>query len=510
MSNPSGRSEHYGMKAFKKSFAHFILGKGFSAIATICVLFIIIRELSIEEFAVYSSLHALVFIIGKLSSFGVNPVLLRYLPELKTQNQNKPMYRLLVLGLLIRALSYALFILILIPFIENIAGVFKLDNWLWLVPWYFIVGFFRVNTTFFSQALESLLWQRDAQYSLAIAGFIRLLGVIVVLYWYDLTLFNFVIVELVAEISSYLLQVMFSISRWRKDADRRRGNENCLMENRSRYLKFAYWCYLQNTTSILYGSAPNRLFASFFLPIEYIAMFGVIDRLIDFVRRYEPLRMFQGMVRPVFMSRYSEDGNFAHLASMANFLIRFNLIFLLLPFLVLSIMGDVFFAWVTDGKYTDITALFLGFYLVVLVNSMNYVFDMFAKAVERNKILPFSNLVLSLSIVSAIPLIHHIGLWSIAIANVLGLVVSLLIVSKYLKKQGFIFTFEWLLTFKVIVYMVLSLLTGYLLLINGVNVFVTTVISCLLYTGLIILKPPVNLYERNLLKKLLSSKIHKV
>jgi len=419
------------------------------------------------------------------------------------------MYKLLVLGVLLRALSYAVFMFFLVKFADSIAGIFKLDDWVWLIPWYFIVGFFRVNATFFSQALESLLWQRDAQYSLAIGGLIRLAGVVIAITWFDLTLFCFIVIELIAEISSYILQIMFAINRWINDAERAKGDEDCLINNRARYLVFGFWCYMQNATSILNGSAPNRLFASIFLPVEHVALFGVIDRFIDFIKRYEPLRMFQGMVRPIFMSRYSEDGNFDHLVSMANFLIRFNLMFLLLPFIFLSILGDIVFDWVTNGKYVEITALFLGFYLVVLVNSMNYVFDMFTKAVEQNKILPLSNLVLSLSLVSAIPLIHHIGLWSIAIANLIGLTASLVMISKYLGAKGFVFRFEWRLTMEVILYMLFSLSIGYILSELGVNIYVTTISACCIYICLAIVRPPINPYERNLLKRLLSTKLHK-
>ena len=129
--NPSAQpSRHYSAAAIRRSFVHFLFGKGVSAIATLLVLFVLVRQLSTSEFATYTSLHALTLIIGLVSSFGIPQLLHRFLPELRTGQNNRAMYRLLCGGVVIRAMLYAALCLLIMPVLDVVASTFKLQDWL--------------------------------------------------------------------------------------------------------------------------------------------------------------------------------------------------------------------------------------------------------------------------------------------------------------------------------------------------------------------------------------------
>lgn len=440
---PPPTTDHYGSAAIRRSFVHFVFGKGVAAVSTMLVLFLIVRELSVAEFAAYTSLHALALIIGLVSSLGIPQLLHRFLPELRTHHNNVSMYRLLVGGISARAAAYAALAGLLLLALEPLASVFKLEQWLALLPLYFLVGLLRVNATFIAQALESLLWQRDAQYSLAATALTKLLATAYVVVTGELTLMLFVWIECAAEAVAIVMLLLFMLARWRADPDRAHGNTQVLRDDAGRYLRFGYWCYLQNVTSIFFGSAPNRLFVAYFMSAEFIAVFGVVDRLIDFAKRYEPLHMFVGLVRPVLMSRYSRNNDFPALVRLANLVLFANFALLLAPLAALVVTGDAFLGWMTEGKFGDITWLVIGFYVVLLFGSLNNLVDMLVKAVEHNRVYMVTNLLLSGSLLLAIPLIDRLGLWSIALANLAGLMVSLLLVCLYLRRHGFVYTPEW-------------------------------------------------------------------
>jgi len=441
--SPASNSTYYSASAVRKSLLHFLLGKSVSAISTLLVLLFIVREFSIAEFGAYTSLHALVLIIGLISSLGVPQVLHRYLPELRTHGNNRAMYRLLVSGITLRACLYALFCMLVLAIIGLVTSTFKLDDWYAIVPGYLLVGFLRVNATFIAQALESLLWQRDAQYSLALGGLTKLLATSYCAVTEQLTLVNFVQVEIFSELAALILLLAFVLRRWMTDKERAVGDTAVLRKDGRRYLRFGFWCYMQNATSIFSGSAPNRLFVAYFLSAEYIAIFGLVDRLIDFVRRYEPLHLFVGMIRPVLMSRFSQNMDFQQLVRLGNLVLLANYVLLFAPLVVLLVSGDVVLDWLTEGKYVDIAWLTAAFYIVVLVHSVSALLDMLVKAVEHNRVYLFSNLFLSGSLLLAVPLIPSLGLWSIAAANLTGLLLAMTIIIRYIGARSFNYQFEW-------------------------------------------------------------------
>ncbi len=501
------RPDHYGAAAIRTSFMHFVFGKGVSASATLLVLFILVRQLEVAEFAAYTSLHALVLILGLISSFGVPQALHRYLPELRTRHNNRAMYRMLFAGIVIRACLYALLAVALLLVLVPLAAALKLDNWQSLIPLYLVVGCLRVNAGFISQALESLLWQRDAQYSLAIGGLVRLGGALALLAGDSFDLQRFVWVECVAELTSVVVLFCFISLRWRGDGDRGLGDVAELGANRARYLSFAFWCYLQNLTSVFYGSAPNRLFVAYFMSAEFIAVFGVVDRLIDFARRYEPLHMFVGLVRPVLMSRFSRSGDFAQLVRLGNLVLFVNFILLFAPLTVLLVSGDEWLQWVTEGKFGALSWLTIAFYVVLLVTSVNNLLDLLVKAVEHNRVYIFSNMLLSGSLLLAIPLIPLLGLWALAVANLAGLFAALFVVGRYLAARGFHYHFEWRHLFAVSGCCVAAGLVGTLAGFAGAHFVVTTLLALCVYGLLVVYAMPIRDSEKHSLLEVLPPRV---
>jgi len=446
---PAGR---YGLPAITQSFLHFLLGKGVSAGAAFIVLIIAIRKLTHAEFAVYTSMNAMVLLIGLVSSFGTNQVMMRFLPELKTRGNIAAMYRLLFRGITVRGFTFAAVALLLYVFAAPICRALEFDQWVEVVRWYCLVGFLRVTSTFIGAALESMLWQREAQYSAAIGGLLQLLLVGGAVWRGGMTLPEFVAIEIVSEGVLLLLILGWAIARWRADPERNVGDPDVLRRERDRYSRFAFWSYAQNLTSIGFGSAPNRLLVSYFLPIDALARFGVIDRFIAFVVRYLPLRMFVGLFRPVLNSRFDGGKGYDTVIASANMLFRGNLVVLMVPFVVFGVAGDALFAWLTGGKYVDLTALFLGFLAVAILTSVDNLMDIIVKLLEESRIYTATNIVRSCAIALAIPLVHSIGLWSLVVANFLGLLIAFTIIFMHLRRRGRRIRVDWSLVARIIAF----------------------------------------------------------
>lgn len=468
---------YYGLAFIRHSFVHFVFGKGLSAASSLVVLVIVIRNLAVAEFAVYASMHALVLMLGILSSLGVNAVLLRFLPELRAAHNNRAMYRLMAIGMALRMMLYAVAALMLLPFADTVGALLKMEEWARFLPLYLIVGFLRVNATFAIWVLESLLWQKEAQYSLAVAYVFKLAMVLAVVWNGTLSLETFVLIECGVELLSLVLLLSSALLRRVRDVYKSTGDAGILRRDWRRYARFALWSYAQNLTSIFHGSAPNRLLIGYFMPVGAIALFGTVDRLITYIQRYEPLLIFLGMVRPIFNSRFARPGDFPKLVFLANLLFRLNLVVLLVPFILFAMAGKPLFDWLTAGKYVEAASIFLAFYVVVILNSANSMIDVLVKVVERNRIYTFTNLVLSASIGLAVPLIPHIGLWALVLANAVGTILAVSIILTYLRRVGYGIAIDWSLIFRILTATAASVGLGHALLGAGVPLIASIALS---------------------------------
>lgn len=430
--------DYYGLARIRDSLFHFVFGKGFSAFSALAVVILIIRELSVGEYAIYATLYAIVMMLRLLTSFGINSTVLRFIPDLRVVANNVAAYRLLFAGVALRAVFYIAPVAIAYLFAgDQLVELLSLDGFEWAFMLYLIVGFFRISGLFYAGALESLLWQKQTQYSIAFSNLIKLLGVIGLIYLKDFSLYNVILLELSCEILTMILMLSTSIYSWRQDTARGEGQASTLTQETGRYVRFSFWAYLFNLTAALNGSAPNRLIAAAFMSTTQMALFGAVDRLIQLIRQYEPIKLLMGLFRPVFNSKYRSREDYPVIMAMADSMFRLNLVVLALPLLPIAVSGRPIFDLISNGKYADGYLLFLGFFAVLALASLMMVLELLVKAVELTKIFTLSNLVLSGSVFLAFPFFGTIGLWALVVANCSGYLIANTIVMTYLTVRGF-------------------------------------------------------------------------
>ena len=165
---------------------------------------------------------------------------------------NRATYAMLFGGIGLRSILYVLPLGVLVYFAgDALARLLHLGEWGWLLGWYLLlVGFLRVTATFTGWALESLLWQKQAQYSIAVSTLIKLGGVLVLLSTGKFDLPNLVWLELGTEALSVVLLFGSMFVSWRADPHRHDGDLHTLYDNRARYLRFSLWAYLFNLTTV--------------------------------------------------------------------------------------------------------------------------------------------------------------------------------------------------------------------------------------------------------------------
>ena len=153
-------TKHYSRDAIARSLRHFLFGKSFSLVASIVVLFVVARVLDPGEYAVYVSLQALVGIVGIVATLGEKRVLYRFLPEFRAIGNNIAAYRLLFIGVSTNLFCLIFVIWMTIDLLLNkTAQTLNLSDWVWLVPWYLLIGGARLFNVFVSAVFENFLDQ---------------------------------------------------------------------------------------------------------------------------------------------------------------------------------------------------------------------------------------------------------------------------------------------------------------------------------------------------------------
>lgn len=494
--------KHYGFSALSHNLRPFLIGKGFRLTTSVAVLVLLARFLPQSQYAVYVSLQALVTLVGSVSSIGIQAVMLRYMPELRAEGNNVVMYRMLSIGMLLRFGVVLLFMLAGLPFKSWLGETFALDEWLWVVPWYAVVGLMRLTSLSLSQSLEGLMWQKEAQYGMAMGSTIRLIGVPVIVMLGAVNLWTVTLTELVGE--GVCLAMLLHGWRARRSADEHRdeGDISWWATNRPRIMYFGFWSGLLNQTRILYGSAPNRLIAAHFLSTADLATLGFADGLTNLARRLMPTTLLLSMIRPIFMAHYSSKQDFGQLVRLTNLVYRLNLSLLALPIVLLLVDGQPLFNWMTAGKYGYAAPILAGFLGLMVVEGMRSVLELLVQAVEKNHIL-LTNLVQSASLFVAIPLFDRLGLWALVISNVLGTGIANVMITYFLRRTGYAFRLDLGLTLLVVLYAVLAGSVG-LLVVRQFNSYILSICAIVVVFGLCMAwKLPLHDDEKAKLKALL-------
>lgn len=499
----SAINKHYGLKAVSLSFRHFVTGKAFKIISSLAVLILLARLLKTEEYAVYISFQGIIVLVGLIGTVGVQPVLFRYLPELRSSENNLMMYRMLWVGVLLRALIIAFLFFIAIQLMPFIAEKFNLVDWQWLMAPYFLIAIAHFTTLTLSQSLESLLWQKQAQYTLAAGSMLKLVLLLGAASVNQLDLLALVIIEGIAEMLMLSGLVYFGLKRWRSDEHRAAGDLGWWKHNARRVIRYGFFGFLVSQTRVLYGSAPNRLLTAYYMPTGEVAVLGMADSIIKLARRFMPTRMLVSMVRPIFMARFSSDGDFQSLVGMSNLVYRVNLGVLVLPIALLFVVGTPLFDWLTAGKYGLAAPLLGGFLCIMIAEGMRTLLELLVQAVEKNHIFLISNLFQSASLFLAIPLFPSMGLWALVVANLSGTVMANIVIIVWLKRIGYRFRLDKLLSLQIILYGTVSALMGWWCLKQWDSFLLSTALICLVYAVLIIAFTPLRASEKDLIKRLL-------
>ncbi|MBU2641424.1 MAG: oligosaccharide flippase family protein [Gammaproteobacteria bacterium] len=486
-------SARYGRERIRAGLVHFLFGKGLSAIAGFALLVLLVRYLSVAEFAAYSVLQAFVEVFTALTGFGLTHVALRYIPELYAQHENRVFRRFVVGAFGLRFFLLTLATLLAWLASDDIANLFGLAAWVGVLQAYLLVVWLRVNSHFLFQMLESTLHQGWVQVAFVLPALVKVAAVGWLVYSSALTIQSVIWIEAAAETLG-LVVLLSGVGRVLRNTPVDQTMQSWSIwwaKNARRLTQFGLAGYLQHLAILPYGSAPNRLVAGRYLDVASMATFGFAQSFADTLRRYLPAQLLAGLIRPVLVARFSVSRDFEKVTGMLSWVFRINTILLGSVAALLLAIGPAVVASVSGGKYgAEAAWLLLALVGVLILESHRFLIDLAIQAVERNGLLVTGNLVLAVSLVLAVLLMPLLGALAIPLAAGLGLILSNTWITHRLAKEGFSYPFGYVEFGRVLLSSSFAALVGYALqgylhwMVNSLVVLISYVVL-LVVTGAI-------------------------
>lgn len=458
-------TQKYGSERIRRGLLHFVVGKGISSVAGFVAMILVIRVLSVAEFAAYSVLIAFVEIINAISGFGLLHVLVRYVPELYAKHYGESL-RQLVSGavalrttlLMVVAMGALLFSGTLTPWVglaeQQVA--FKV---------FLLVVVLRSSAFFLTQILESTLHQGISQTAFSVSSLIRVSGVAYLISHGDASLVDVVWVEAASDFSALvilaggLIRVLGETGTSATDEGEK---DRVWVSRHLRHLaRFALAGYSQHLAILPYGGNTNRLVGGNMLTVGQLANFGFAQSFYEYLRRYLPAQLLVGLIRPVVVARYCENRDFSVAARLCTRVVQINILLVGSAVVLLAVGGREGLSWISGGKYgAEAATILFALIFVLLLETYRQQLEILVQTVEQYRLLVSSNFVLSASVLLAVAALPSVGAVAFPLANGVGLLIANAWVQARMANLGFRFVHDWPGTLRVVVVVAVSILVG--------------------------------------------------
>lgn len=476
----------YAGERVKRGLWHFMLGKGVSSVAGFAAMVLVVRGLTIDEFAAYSVLVALVEVFTAVSGLGLSHVVLRYVPELFNRARLVVLSKLMRVVLVLRTsvLVVALAAAALVS--DRLAGWLGLENHLAALQLFLLVVGLRTTSHFLSQVMDSTLHQGISQIAFSSAAVLRCAGMAWLIQTGHPSLLDVIALEATCDALACVI-LLFGLARLLavKNGAATEPTDDWLKANTKQLSRFAMTAYLQHLATLPFGGNTNRLVGGVLFGERMMAGFGFALSLYDYVKRYLPTQLLVGVIRPVIVARYTADGNFQRVAMLCEKSFQVNLSLLLIITTPLIVAGTEILSTISAGKYGQDSAwILLALMALLALETRRVLLEVQAQTVERYDLMIRSNLLLSSSVLLGIAAYPWLGAIAFPLGNAAVLLVANRAVAGKLAALGYVQAPGWRSTARALHIFLAALAAGWLARSLGAHWLVATVVSMTVHLGL--------------------------
>lgn len=382
--------DHYSKVKIKKGLLHFLTGTAITAVASFSVAILIVRELSISQYASYTALSGLLIVIMLISNLGIERILPRFIPKVRQYGSAQELLAITRWLVVCRALSLFFFSGVLYLISDFISAWLNVEFSQEMLVYFllYMLGF-GLSSHFFRN-LQVLMKQKEATISMGLEWFIKLIGLVFIISQYggisleEVFLIQAITVWIGVFASFYFLYQVTWLD------GKKQSQQNVL--DIKEIVQFGAYNYFQLLLGFHALPSTSKLVAATFFAGPALASLGFAYAMIGVVKRYMPAKMLLRLIEPAVMVRYDDKKDFDKTCSIVLLLLKLNL-FIILPLAVwFYFCSEPLINLITKDKYSDSVWIISALLLLMVLESQRDVLQLICNAVGHSVLLFKSNI----------------------------------------------------------------------------------------------------------------------
>jgi O-antigen/teichoic acid export membrane protein len=376
----------YSSRRFGRSLIHYVGGRLGNAVAAFVIFAWLARYLPEQDYANYIAAYACLELGLVIFGFGMEWVTAVYIPQVRVKGTPSALRRFVWECALIQALLLLLGSLIF----ALLAPVFT--DWLGLSSAAIVFGAYALvmfvegaSRVFRDQLLACLLQQGASQISQGLRN-ASMLAFALMLPWVPQWCDAFALAraELLASSLSLLLSIVLLYRCLQKLEPSVSEDRQWRRPAWSIMLRAGGNAWLSNLANLSWGGQVVILLATRLIGAESTAALGFARNLSEQVRRYLPMEFLFGVIRPMLIARFAEDGNVQSMELRAALMYRANLLFLMPLLVLVGIRGEELCSLLSNGRYGAAHWLLFGWLSVLIFWAHHRLTDLLAHALHQS------------------------------------------------------------------------------------------------------------------------------
>lgn len=375
------KHEPYSVYRFRRSLKQFIGGRLGQAAGRAVLVLALVRILPVRDYGAYMLISGTAELLLQVGSFGILPLMQRYLPQMLTTLPLARLKRFVAFLIGAQTLGLALIAFVLWTYWDTLAPTFGMDPsqtastrfgaWLFL-----IVPMFRFST----ELLEALLAQ--GQTARALMVFARAGAIVVLVVVKDKIVLTDVLLVDVVSTAFCVVVGWFSVRQMLLTLHRPDASGEMPVRE---MVRFAWHMALVGPMSATASPGAVRLVLANSLGLAETGLFSFLQSLERLVKRYLPATLLRNLIRPMLISRYLGQGKAEIMKAGTGLLLKSNMLTVIGGVVVIAVCGDEII-WVMSGhKFQGAGLTLLLLYVNMIVTSQRGVQEMVMQITGHTK-----------------------------------------------------------------------------------------------------------------------------
>ena len=380
------------------------------------IVVLIVRSVSVIEFGIYNFILNTFLFASVVTSLGLGPVLLRYLPEYRSQGNNTLLKRLVVSTLMVRLVAGIILVISLFfVFGDSVIALFQLPS--------YAGNFFFLAAIIILLRLESQLLGDGVLVALMENKYWNLCRVAysiskIALTYYALESgYGLKGVFLALLGSEILVFILFLLKDYRMVFSLPVKQNDTKKFPVRKFLTIGGHMYFYNIGHIFRDKAADIFIISYFLGPEAVGVYSVAFGIPLMVMMFSPAVMLRSVLVPMIIHKYNESKNVDVIKRYFMFMSRV-VFFVMVPIFTCGIiLSEKILLYVLNPEYIDAASLFKLSMVFVMIIQFVSVYNTILLVLEKTKIIFIVSFFAVINLVADIILIPVYGVLGAILAT---------------------------------------------------------------------------------------------